>query len=56
MLKLSIYLIVENNEDKTSTNTGINFKPLAKDYSSVNYLKPFDTAFIAYYMMGFGNF
>jgi len=56
MLKFSRKLTLENNKNKTSTNTDINFKTLIQDSSNVNYLKPFDTACIAYYMMGFGNF
>lgn len=55
MLKVSNFLTAENN-NKTSTNGDTNFKTLNKHSSSLNYLKPFDTAFIAYYMMGFGNF
>lgn len=56
MLKIFKNLITGNNNNNTSTNTDINLKPFNKHHSKVNYLKPFDTAFIAYYMMGFGNF
>lgn len=56
MLKIPRCLQVQNNNNQTSTNTASNLKTLPQYSSNVNYLKTFDTAFIAYYMMGFDNF
>ncbi|QMS90924.1 hypothetical protein HUN01_26320 [Nostoc edaphicum CCNP1411] len=44
------------NDNSLSVNTSVNSDTLPKDSTNVNYLKPFDSAFIAYYMMGLGNF
>jgi len=44
------------NDNSLSVNTTVNSDTFPRDSTNVNYLKPFDTAFIAYYMMGFGNF
>ncbi|MEH2153206.1 hypothetical protein [Nostoc sp.] len=44
------------NHNSSSINTAITFDTYPKHSSNINYLKPFDTAFIAYYMMGLGNF
>ncbi|MHC5595744.1 MAG: hypothetical protein ACYTXC_07225 [Nostoc sp.] len=38
------------------TNTAVNSDTFPSYSTDVNYLKPFDSAFIAYYMMGLGNF
>ncbi|MBX9255601.1 hypothetical protein H1Q63_16965 [Desmonostoc muscorum CCALA 125] len=56
MLKIARFFLPENNNNKTSINTAANLKTLPNHSSKVNYLKTFDTAVIAYYMMGFGNF
>jgi hypothetical protein len=56
MLKIARFFTPENNNSKTSINTGVDFKTLPNHSAKVNYLKTFDTALIAYYMMGFGNF
>ncbi|WP_445636639.1 hypothetical protein NSTC745_01575 [Nostoc sp. DSM 114161] len=55
MLKIPRALPNQNNNDKTPIKTGVSFKSLPKHSANVNCLKPFDTAFIAYYMMGLGN-
>jgi len=56
MLKISRYFPVANKSQKTSSDTITPFQNLPKTDSNINYLKSFDTAFIAYYMMGFGSF
>ncbi len=44
------------NHNSPSINTAINSETSPSYSTNVNYLKPFDTACIAYYMMGFGDF
>lgn len=44
------------NDNSLSVNTTENSGIFPRDSTNVNSLQPFDTAFIAYYMMGFGNF
>ncbi|MDZ8068607.1 MAG: hypothetical protein RMY64_23745 [Nostoc sp. DedQUE08] len=44
------------NHNSPSINTAANSEISLSYSTNVNYLKPFDTASIAYYMMGFGNF
>ncbi|MEH2364637.1 hypothetical protein [Nostoc sp.] len=46
----------KNNNSGASINTAVNSDVLLSDSTNVNYLKPFDTAFIAYQMMGLSNF
>ncbi|QSJ14620.1 hypothetical protein JYQ62_22235 [Nostoc sp. UHCC 0702] len=43
---------VANNNHQLPINTAINSKTLRNDLTEVGYLKPFDSAFIAYQMMG----
>ncbi len=44
------------NYSDPSTNTALNSDNFPNYSTNVNYLKPFDTAFLAYYMMGLDNF
>lgn len=44
--------IVTNKNHQLARNTAINSNTLRNDFAEVGYLKPFDTAFIAYQMMG----
>ncbi|WP_334699075.1 hypothetical protein [Nostoc sp.] len=44
------------NHNKSSINTVVNSNNFPNNSTNVNHLKPFDTAFIAYYMMGLGDF
>lgn len=44
------------NHNSPSINTAANSDTLSSYSTNINHLKSFDTAFIAYYMMGFGNF
>ncbi|MEH2029276.1 MAG: hypothetical protein V7K67_06280 [Nostoc sp.] len=44
------------NHNRPSINTVVNSNTFPRHFTNVNYLKPFDTAFIAYYMMGLGDF
>ncbi|MEH2269346.1 MAG: hypothetical protein V7K68_13075 [Nostoc sp.] len=43
------------NHNSPLINTAITSDTYPKHSPDVNYLKSFDTAFIAYYMMGLGN-
>ncbi|BAZ49906.1 hypothetical protein NIES4103_25190 [Nostoc sp. NIES-4103] len=43
---------VTHNNDQLTINTAINSHTLRNDFAEVGYLKSFDTAFIAYQMMG----
>ncbi|MDZ7965616.1 MAG: hypothetical protein RM368_11675 [Nostoc sp. DedSLP03] len=59
MPKITCFHQVKNH-NSLSINTSVNSET-SPSYSTnvntnVNYLKPFDTASIAYYIMGFGNF
>ncbi|BAY74945.1 hypothetical protein NIES25_13620 [Nostoc linckia NIES-25] len=56
MVKIPRALPNKNNNDKTSIKTDVSFQTWPKQSSNVDCFKPFDTAFIAYYMMGLGNF
>jgi hypothetical protein len=56
MLKITIFNTANNNNSCASTNTAVNSDTLSSYSTNINYLKPFDTAFIAYQMMGFSNF
>ncbi|WP_251955632.1 hypothetical protein [Nostoc commune] len=51
-----ISLYIAKNQSRPSINTDGNFDIYPNYPTNVNYLKPFDTAFVAYYMMGLGNF
>jgi uncharacterized protein YozE (UPF0346 family) len=44
------------NYNTPSINTVVNDDTFPKHSTNVNHLKPFDTSFIAYYMMGLGDF
>lgn len=55
ILKITSLHIANNNNSGTSTNTAVNTDPSSSYSTNVNYLKPFDTAFIAYHMMGLSN-
>ncbi|MBN3942762.1 MAG: hypothetical protein V7L21_33580 [Nostoc sp.] len=44
------------NHNSPSINTAVNFDTFPSYSTNANHLKSFDTAFIAYNMMGFGNF
>ncbi|WP_322729014.1 hypothetical protein [Nostoc sp. ChiQUE01b] len=44
------------NHNSPSINTTVNSDTSPSYSTNTNHLKSFDTAFIAYYMMGFGNF
>jgi hypothetical protein len=44
------------NHNNLSINTAVNSETSPSYSNNVNYLKPFDTAFIAYHIMGFGSF
>ncbi|BBD68541.1 hypothetical protein NIES4072_41460 [Nostoc commune NIES-4072] len=47
---------VKNKESGASMNTTVNSDILSSYSKKVNYLQSFDTAFIAYQMMGLSNF
>ncbi|MBN3959223.1 hypothetical protein [Nostoc sp. NMS8] len=51
-----INLHLLKNHNSPSINTVANSNNLHKNSPNANHLKPFDTAFIAYYMMGLGDF
>ncbi|MGF1936377.1 hypothetical protein [Nostoc sp.] len=44
------------NHNSPLINTDVNSDTFPSYSTNVNCLKPFDTAFLAYYMMGLGNF
>ena len=46
---------IANNQTATSNNSETSIT-LPNNPININYLQPFDTAVIAYYMMGIGNF
>jgi hypothetical protein len=46
---------IANNQTATSNNSEISIT-LPSNPININYLQPFDTAVIAYHMMGIGNF
>ena len=46
----------KNKKSGASMNTAANSDILSSYAKNVNYLQPFDTAFIAYQMMGLSNF
>lgn len=45
-----------NNNNGASMNTDVNSDILSSYSTNINFLKSFDTAFIAYQMMGLSNF
>ncbi|MEH2194138.1 MAG: hypothetical protein V7K98_16075 [Nostoc sp.] len=45
-----------NNNNGASINTAVNSDSLSSYSTNINSLKSFDTAFIAYQMMGLSNF
>lgn len=56
MLKITILHTAKNNNSCASINTAVNSDTLSSYSTNINYLKPFDTAFIAYQMMGLSDF
>ncbi|MEH2455041.1 hypothetical protein [Nostoc sp.] len=56
MPKITCLHTANNNNSGASINTAVNSDTLSSYYTNVNYLKPFDTSFIAYHMMGLSNF
>ena len=56
MLKITSLHPVNNKNSRASINTDVNSDTLSSYSTNGNYLKPFDTAFIAYHMMGLSNF
>ncbi|MDZ7953222.1 hypothetical protein [Nostoc sp. DedQUE09] len=50
------YFHQSKNHNSPSINTDVNSDTYPSYSTNPNSLKPFDTASIAYYMMGFGNF
>ncbi|MCW5313703.1 hypothetical protein GTQ43_07750 [Nostoc sp. KVJ3] len=56
MPKITPLHTANNNKSSASIDTAVNSEILSSYSTNLNYLKPFDTAFIAYYMMGFSNF
>ncbi len=56
MLKNSNFIIDNNKNYHTFINTNLKFDTLFHNSKKVNSLKNFDTALIAYYMMGLGDF
>ncbi|MEH2048799.1 hypothetical protein [Nostoc sp.] len=44
------------NHNSPSINTVVDSNNFPKNSTNPNHLKPFDTAFLAYYMMGLGDF
>ncbi|MCC5644671.1 hypothetical protein LC607_17345 [Nostoc sp. CHAB 5824] len=56
MPKITSFHTENNNKSGASLNTALNSDTLSGYSINVNYLKSFDTAFIAYQMMGFSNF
>jgi hypothetical protein len=54
--KISSLHTANNKKTGASINTAVNSDMLSSYSTNVNYLKPFDTAFIAYQMMGLSNF
>ncbi|MEH1935126.1 MAG: hypothetical protein V7L14_15810 [Nostoc sp.] len=56
MAKITSLYTGNNNNSGTSINTAVNSDVLPSHSTNVNCLKPFDTAFLAYHMMGLNNF
>ena len=56
MPKITSIYTAKNNNSGTSLNPALNSDTLKNYSTNVNYLKSFDTAFIAYQMMGLSNF
>lgn len=56
MPKITSIHTANNNNSGASINTTVNSNTLSSYSTNVNYLKPFDQSFIAYYMMGLSNF
>lgn len=54
--KITSVNIANNNNSGTSRNLTVNSDTLSSYCRNVNSLKSFDTAFIAYQMMGLNNF
>ncbi|MFN6485414.1 MULTISPECIES: hypothetical protein [unclassified Nostoc] len=48
--------IAARSKNGTSINTAIKSNTLDSHSPNINYLKPFDTAVLAYQMMGLSNF
>ncbi|WP_292768175.1 hypothetical protein [Nostoc sp. NOS(2021)] len=48
--------IATHSKSSTSINTAIKSNTLRSHSTNINYLKPFDTAVLAYHMMGLSNF
>lgn len=48
--------VVDNSNVNPSINTAIKPKTLSSYSPNINYLKPCDTAFLAYHMMGLNKF
>ncbi|AFZ22463.1 hypothetical protein Cylst_0083 [Cylindrospermum stagnale PCC 7417] len=48
--------VVDNSNTNPSIDTAIKPKTLSSYSPNINYLKPFDTAFLAYHMMGLNKF
>lgn len=56
MYKLFSIFTANQNKISVPINRPEKFEAWSRHYTRVNYLKSFDTAFIAYYMMGFDSF
>ena len=56
MPKITSLHTVKNKESGASMNTSANSDILSSYSKKINYLQSFDTAFIAYQMMGLSNF
>lgn len=56
MIKISKLFKVNKNNSNIPLKTVVNFENLPSSSKKIDSLKTFDTALIAYYMMGFGNF
>lgn len=56
MAKITSLYTANNNKSGASINTAVNSDVLPSHSTNVNCLKPFDTAFLAYHMMGLNNF
>ncbi|MBD0387578.1 MAG: hypothetical protein ICV54_13905 [Nostoc sp. C3-bin3] len=56
MLKITVLNTANTKNSCASINTAANSDTLSSYSTNINYLKPFDTAFIAYQMMGLSDF
>ncbi|MCC5624682.1 hypothetical protein [Nostoc sp. CHAB 5715] len=56
MPKITSVHTAKNQKSGASMNTTANSDILSSYPKNVNFLQPFDTAFIAYQMMGLSNF